>query len=60
MAFVGLVLAACAVGGSADTELADGQRPLGRDGKPDPRLLADLRNAPFPLQNYVAPFDLLP
>ena len=107
MAFVSLVLAACAVGGSADTELVDGQRvpidhiivlflenrtfdhlfgtypgaeglagysgrqadksgvayatlpaPLGRDGKPDPRLPADLPNAPFPLQKYVAPFDL--
>jgi phospholipase C len=107
VAFVGLVLAACAVGGSADGELADGQRvpidhiivlflenrtfdhlfgtypgaeglahysgrqadksgvayatlpaPLGRDGKPDPRLPPDLPNAPFPLQKYVAPFDL--
>src|SRR5262249_16166453 len=30
---------------------------LGRDGKPDPRFPADLPNAPFPLQKYVAPFD---
>jgi phospholipase C len=32
--------------------------PLGRDGKPDPRFPSDLPNAPFPLQKYVAPFDL--
>ena len=32
--------------------------PLGRDGKPDSRFPSDLPNTPFPLQKYVAPFDL--
>ena len=31
--------------------------PLGRDGKPDSRIPADLPNAPFALQKFVAPFD---
>ncbi|MBI4636207.1 MAG: alkaline phosphatase family protein [Candidatus Rokubacteria bacterium] len=31
--------------------------PLGRDGKPDPRFPADLRNAPFPMGRFVSPFD---
>jgi len=31
--------------------------PLGRDGKPDPRLPADLANTPFLLGRYVGPFD---
>jgi phospholipase C len=107
VALVGLALAACAAGGSANTEPGNGTRapidhiillflenrtfdhlfgtypgaeglagysgrqadksgvayatlpaPLGRDGKPDPRLPSDLPNATFPLQKYVAPFDL--
>jgi len=32
--------------------------PRGRDGKPDSRFPADLPNAPFLLQKYIAPFDL--
>src|SRR4029450_7173555 len=31
--------------------------PLGRDGKPDPRLPDDLANAPFLLLRYLGPFD---
>jgi phospholipase C len=31
--------------------------PLGRDGKPDARFPADLPNAPFAMQKFVAPFD---
>ncbi len=31
--------------------------PLGRDGKPDPRLPADLPNAPFRLLAFVGPFE---
>jgi acid phosphatase len=31
--------------------------PLGRDGRPDPRLPADLANAPFLLLRYLGPFD---
>src|SRR5881296_3691175 len=32
-------------------------RPLGRDGKPDPRFPSDLPNAPFPMLKFVGPLD---
>ena len=32
--------------------------PLGRDGKPDPRLPPNLPNAPFAMQSFVGPFDV--
>jgi len=32
-------------------------RPLGRDGKPDPRFPSDLPNAPFPMLKFVGALD---
>src|SRR2546425_260954 len=32
-------------------------RPLGPDGKPDPRFPSDLPNAPFPMLKFVGPLD---
>src|SRR5437762_4944807 len=32
--------------------------PLGRDGKPDPRFLPNLPNAPFAMQSFVGPLDV--